>query len=275
VIHLRNVYQTYPNGTAALQGITLELGSEHFTAMIGASGAGKSTLLRIINGLIKPSSGEVLVNNGRDYGLDLTRARSSQVLAHRRSIGMVFQQFNLVKRCTALENVLSGRLGYVSSWRSTFNSYTKQDKELAMRMLERVGMADYAWQRADTLSGGQQQRVGIARALAQQPKMILADEPISALDPKSSDQIMNLLRDIHERDGIAVIANLHFLDTVRDYAQRVLALKAGRLVFDGAINELSEAVTREIYYDTETPNPIMEIPAYADFKMQTSLGGHS
>jgi phosphonate transport system ATP-binding protein len=275
VIHLRNVYQTYPNGTAALQGITLELGNVHFTAMIGASGAGKSTLLRIINGLIKPSSGEVLVNNGRDYGLDLARATSSQVLAHRRSIGMVFQQFNLVKRCTALENVLSGRLGYVSPWRSTFNHYSKQDRELAMRMLERVGMADYAWQRADTLSGGQQQRVGIARALAQQPKMILADEPISALDPKSSDQIMNLLRDIHERDGIAVIANLHFLDTVRDYAQRVLALKAGRLVFDGAINELSEAVTREIYYDTETPNPIMEIPAYADFKMQTSLGGHS
>jgi phosphonate transport system ATP-binding protein len=275
VVHLRNVSHTFSNGTQALRTITLELGSERFTAMIGASGAGKSTLLRIINGLIKPSSGEVLVNNGRDYGLDLTRARSSQVLAHRRNIGMVFQQFNLVKRCTALENVLSGRLGYASSWRSTLNSYSKQDKELAMSMLERVGMADYAWQRADTLSGGQQQRVGIARALAQQPKMILADEPISALDPKSSEQVMNLLRDIHERDGIAVIANLHFLDTVRDYAQRVLALKAGQLVFDGAVKDLSETVTNDIYYNTETPQPMMEIPAHADFKLQTSLGGQS
>jgi phosphonate transport system ATP-binding protein len=275
MIHLRNVNQIYPNGTAALRGITLELRNDRFTAMIGASGAGKSTLLRIINGLIKPSSGEVVISNGAAYGLDLTKAKSSQVLAHRRNIGMVFQQFNLVKRSTALDNVLSGRLGYVSPWRSMFNSYTKQDKELAMSMLERVGMADYAWQRADTLSGGQQQRVGIARALAQQPKMILADEPISALDPKSSDQVMNLLRDIHERDGIAVIANLHFLDTVRDYADRVLALKAGQLVFDGAASDLTEIVTNEIYYDSETPQPFMEIPAPADFKMQTSLGGHS
>ena len=249
MIHLRNVSQVYPNGTAALQGITLELTNDRFTAMIGASGAGKSTLLRIINGLLKPSSGEVLVSNGTDYGLELTRANSSQVLVHRRNIGMVFQQFNLVKRSTALDNVLSGRLGYMSAWRSTLKAYTKADKELAMSMLERVGMADYAWQRSDTLSGGQQQRVGIARALAQQPKMILADEPISALDPKSSDQVMNLLRDIHERDGIAVIANLHFLDTVRDYADRVLALKKGTLVFDGSADELTSDLTRSLYYD--------------------------
>jgi phosphonate transport system ATP-binding protein len=275
VIHLRNVSHTFPNGTQALRTITLELKNDRFTAMIGASGAGKSTLLRIINGLIKPSSGEVLVSNGSAYNLDLAKAKPSQILQHRRNIGMVFQQFNLVKRSTALENVLSGRLGYVSSWRSMVNRYSKQDRELAMSMLERVGMADYAWQRADTLSGGQQQRVGIARALAQQPKMILADEPISALDPKSSDQVMNLLRDIHERDGIAVIANLHFLDTVRDYADRVLALKAGQLVFDGAVSDLTKTVTNEIYYDVETPQPIMEIPTYADFKLQTNLGGQS
>jgi phosphonate transport system ATP-binding protein len=275
VIHLRNVSQVYPNGTTALQGITLELRPDRFTAMIGASGAGKSTLLRIINGLIKPSSGEVLVNNGLSYGLDLVTAKPSQVLSHRRNIGMVFQQFNLVKRSTAFENVLSGRLGYMSPLRSTLKSYTKVDKELVMGMLERVGLADYAWQRADTLSGGQQQRVGIARALAQQPKMILADEPISALDPKSSSQVMNLLRDIHERDGIAVIANLHFLDTVRDYADRVLALKAGQLVFDGTVGDLTTSVTNEIYYGIDVPIPVSEIPAYADFKMQASLGGQS
>jgi phosphonate transport system ATP-binding protein len=275
VIHVRSVSHTFPNGTQALKNITLELLSDRFIAMIGASGAGKSTLLRVLNGLIKPSSGEVLVSHGADYGLELTRARPSQVLSHRRNIGMVFQQFNLVRRLTALENVLSGRLGYVSPWRSTLSAYSQQDKELAMNMLERVGMADYAWQRADTLSGGQQQRVGIARALAQQPKMILADEPISALDPKSSDQVMNLLRDIHERDGIAVIANLHFLDTVRDYAGRVIALKAGQLVFDGTVSDLTESVTNEIYYGTEEPLPPTEIPAYADFKLQASLGGPS
>jgi phosphonate transport system ATP-binding protein len=273
VIHLRNVSHTFPNGTQALRNITIELKNDKFIAMIGASGAGKSTLLRVLNGLIKPTSGEIVVSNGATYGLELRRANASQILSHRRNIGMVFQQFNLVKRLTALENVLSGRLGYISPLRSTLKAYSKTDRELAMSMLERVGMAEFAWQRADTLSGGQQQRVGIARALAQQPKMILADEPISALDPKSSDQVMNLLRDIHERDGIAVIANLHFLETVRDYAQRVIALKAGQLVFDGAVDELTETVTHELYYGTDMPLPPTEIPAYADFKMQPSLGG--
>jgi phosphonate transport system ATP-binding protein len=257
VIHLRNVSHTFPNGTQALRNITLELRNDKFIAMIGASGAGKSTLLRVLNGLIQPSSGEVVVNDGATYGLELTRANAAQVLAHRRNIGMVFQQFNLVKRSTALENVLSGRLGYMNPLRSTLKLYTKVDKELAMSMLERVGMADYAWQRTDTLSGGQQQRVGIARALAQQPKMILADEPISALDPKSSEQVMNLLRDIHERDGIAVLANLHFLDTVRDYAGRVIALKKGTLVFDGTVHELTHELTRSLYYDE---SPEQELP---------------
>lgn len=265
MIHLRNVSHTFPNGTEALRNITLELRNDNFIAMIGASGAGKSTLLRVLNGLIKPSLGEVVVNHGNTYGLELTRANASQVLAHRRNIGMVFQQFNLVKRLTALENVLSGRLGYMNPLRSTLKNYSKTDRELAMSTLERVGMADYAWQRADTLSGGQQQRVGIARALAQQPKMILADEPISALDPKSSDQVMNLLRDIHERDGIAVIANLHFLDTVRDYAGRVIALKKGALVFDGAVHELTHELTRSLYYDEvpeqDLPQPIPVMPA--------------
>lgn len=259
MIHLRNVSHTFANGTEALRNITLELRNDKFIAMIGASGAGKSTLLRVLNGLIKPSSGEVMIHEGNTYGLELRRANAAQVLEHRRNIGMVFQQFNLVKRSTALDNVLSGRLGYMNPLRSTLKLYSKTDKELAMTMLERVGMADYAWQRADTLSGGQQQRVGIARALAQQPKMILADEPISALDPKSSEQVMNLLRDIHERDGIAVIANLHFLDTVRDYAGRVIALRKGALVFDGTVQELIPELTRSLYYD-EAPKEDLPLP---------------
>jgi phosphonate transport system ATP-binding protein len=244
VIQLQQVSHSYPNGTRALKGINLEITAERFTALIGASGAGKSTLMRILNGLVKPSEGRVVVS-----GLELQGAKPSQVRGVRRQIGMVFQQFNLVRRLSALENVLTGRLGYMPGWRSSLKAYSRSDRELAMTMLERVGMADYAWQRADTLSGGQQQRIGIARALAQQPSLLLADEPISALDPKSAEQIMDLLRSIQQEDGIAVIANLHVLDTVRDYAERVIALRKGELVFDGSVAALSLERSREIYYD--------------------------
>jgi phosphonate transport system ATP-binding protein len=242
MIELKNVSHTYPNGTEALKNITLELSADRFTALIGASGAGKSTLMRILNALVKPKQGYVSID-----GLELSKAKATDVRQVRKHIGMVFQQFNLVKRLSALENVLCGRLGYMPTWRSSIKAYTREDRELAMSMLERVGLVDYAWQRADTLSGGQQQRVGIARALAQQPKLILADEPISALDPKSAAQVMDLLRSINEDDGIAVIANLHFLDTVRDYAERVIGLRKGELVFDGTIYELDDAATATIY----------------------------
>ncbi len=246
MIRLENINHTYPNGTHALRGINLEIGAEAFTVLIGPSGAGKSSLMRILNGLVRPSSGQVFID-----GLEVSRAKASQVLAARRKIGMVFQQFNLVKRLTALENVLIGRLGVMPTWRSTIRLYTREDRQLAFAALERVGMQDYAWQRSDTLSGGQQQRVGIARALAQQPKLILADEPISALDPKSSEQVMGLLRDIQSKDGIAVIANLHHLDAVREYAERVVALQRGTVVFDGQPSALTESVTRALYYEEE------------------------
>jgi phosphonate transport system ATP-binding protein len=246
MIRLENINHTYPNGTHALRGINLEIGAEAFTVLIGPSGAGKSTLMRILNALVRPSSGQVFID-----GLEVSRAKAADVLSARRKIGMVFQQFNLVKRLTALENVLIGRLGVMPTWRSTIRLYTREDRQLAFAALERVGMQDYAWQRSDTLSGGQQQRVGIARALAQQPKVILADEPISALDPKSSEQVMGLLRDIQSKDGIAVIANLHHLDAVREYAERVVALQRGTVVFDGHPNTLTEAVTRALYYEEE------------------------
>lgn len=242
MIELTNVSHTYPNGTKALEGVTLHLSADRFTALIGASGAGKSTLMRILNGLVKPSAGAVTVD-----GLELTCAKAEEVRNVRKEIGMIFQQFNLVKRLSALENVLTGRLGYMSTWRSSLRAYTREDKEVAFAMLERVGLADFAWQRADTLSGGQQQRVGVARALAQRPKLILADEPISALDPKSAEQIMDLLRSINEDDGIAVVTNLHFLDTVKDYAARIIGLNDGQLVFDGMADELDDAATERIY----------------------------
>ncbi len=257
MIKLENINHTYPNGTRALHGINLEIGAEAFTVLIGPSGAGKSTLMRILNGLVRPTSGMVYID-----GLEVSRAKAVQVLAARRKIGMVFQQFNLVKRLTALENVLIGRLGTMPTWRSTIRLYTKEDRQLAFAALERVGMVNYAWQRSDTLSGGQQQRVGIARALAQQPALILADEPISALDPKSSEQVMTLLRQIQLEDGIAVIANLHHLDAVREYAERVVALQRGTVVFDGQPSALTESVTRALYYQEENAvQPIPEIIA--------------
>jgi phosphonate transport system ATP-binding protein len=247
LIRLQEVSHRYANGTQALKNLNLEFGGQHFTALIGPSGAGKSTLMRVLNGLVRPSSGHVWLE-----GTEITKANDRVVRLERRKIGMVFQQFNLVKRLSALENVLIGRLGFMDTLRSSFKAYSRTDRQLAMQMLERVGMADQAWQRADTLSGGQQQRVGIARALAQQPKLILADEPISALDPKSSEQVMNLLREIQQQDGIAVLTNLHHLDAVRDYAERVVGLRAGEVVFDGRADQLDTDAARALYYGENT-----------------------
>ncbi len=249
MIHLESVTHRFANGTQALAEITLEMHPHHFTVLIGPSGAGKSTLMRVINGLIRPSEGRVWVG-----GQEITRAPAAAARKARREIGMVFQQFNLVKRLTALDNVLLGRLGYRAMWRSLTRAFPKAEVEFAFHLLERVGMADYAWQRADTLSGGQQQRVGIARALAQKPRVILADEPISALDPKSSEQVMAILRSIRDQDGLMVIANLHFLGAVREYADRVIGLQAGRVVFDGSNGDLTDGAARMLYYG-ENPLP--------------------
>jgi phosphonate transport system ATP-binding protein len=246
-IRLEGVSHAYPNGTRALENVTLNLGSEDFTVLIGPSGAGKSTLMRVLNGLVRPQMGRVWIGD-----TEISHAPERTVRLQRRRIGMVFQSFNLVRRLTALENVLLGCLSDIPAWRSAFHLYSKDERLQAMMSLERVGMADFAWQRSDTLSGGQQQRVGIARALAQRPQLILADEPISALDPKSSEQVMELLRDIQQRDGIAVLTNLHHLDAVREYAGRVIALRRGQVFFDGTVPELSDEITRELYYGEVT-----------------------
>ncbi len=254
MIRLEHVTHRYANGAPALKDVNLEFDSSRLTVLIGPSGAGKSSLIRVINGLVKPSEGVVTVD-----GVRLTGSSAATVRGVRRSIGMVFQGFNLVKRLSALENVLLGRLGYLGGFASTFKLYPRSDRELAMSLLERVGIADQAWQRADTLSGGQQQRVAIARALAQQPKLILADEHISALDPASSEAVMGLLVDIQQKDGIAVIANLHHLDAVRQYADRVIALKKGVVAFDGPPATLDQATTDSLYFgeisSSETTSP--------------------
>jgi phosphonate transport system ATP-binding protein len=238
----RGIRHAYAGGPDVLRGITLELLPGHFTALIGPSGSGKSTLMRVFNGLVRPVEGTVVVG-----GVDLMRARPWQVRAVRRSIGMVFQQFNLIRRLSALENVLVGRLGYLAVWRSTARRYPRADIEVAVRALARVGLEAFAWRRADTLSGGQQQRIGIARALAQQPRFILADEPIASLDPKSADDIMRLLHTIHEQDGIPVLVSLHQLEAV-GYADRIIGLRRGEIVFSGSPSALTDAVIQRIYY---------------------------
>jgi phosphonate transport system ATP-binding protein len=206
------------------------------------SGSGKSTLLRCINRLIEPTSGKIIWND-----IDVTAARSSELRNIRRQIGMVFQQFNLVKRSSVMANVLSGRLGYVSPSLSLVNYFSPADHKRALDNLEQVGLSEKAYVRADSLSGGQQQRVGIARALMQEPKLILADEPVASLDPVLAHSILKYLEQLNKERGITVLCSLHFLDLVHRYATKAIALKDGQLVFQGLPNEIDDAQFKAIY----------------------------
>src|SRR5438876_224414 len=232
----------YPSGTKALDGISLDLNRGEFVVLIGLSGSGKSTLLRCINRLVEPSSGRIVFD-----GVDVSRARGAQLRSVRRRIGMIFQQFNLVKRSSVFANVLAGRLGARPLWRTLTMRPTREEVALAFQNLERVGIVDKAYARADALSGGQQQRVGIARALMQEPLVMLADEPVASLDPATSHSVMKYLEEINKKDGITVICSLHFLSLARRYGTRVIALKGGTVAFDGKPNEIDERRFREIY----------------------------
>lgn len=213
-----------------------------FLAVIGLSGSGKSTLLRCINRLIEPTSGKIYWDD-----VDVTAASQEDLRRIRRRIGMVFQHFNLVHRSKVITNVLAGRLGYTNPGLSLVNRFSQDDIDKAMRQLERVGLADKADQRSDALSGGQQQRVGVARALMQDPKMVLADEPVASLDPVLAHSIMQYLELINKADGVTVLCSLHFLDLVHRYADRVIALNEGVLVFEGLPAEIDDAKFEEIY----------------------------
>lgn len=210
--------------------------------IIGRSGAGKSTLLRLINRLIEPTEGKVIAD-----GIDVTRLRGRALRSWRANTAMIFQQFNLVNRLDVLTNVLCGRLGHISGPRMLFKLFTRAEKAMAVRALERLGIEQVALNRADALSGGQQQRVAIARALVQEPRIVLADEPIASLDPLNARIVMDALADINRRDGITVLTNLHTLDTARTYCRRIIGMSAGRIVFDGAPNGLTDSVLRDIY----------------------------
>lgn len=242
MLKVENLVKVYPNGTQALNGVSFEVKEGDFLAVIGLSGSGKSTLLRCINRLIEPTSGKIIWND-----VDITAAKGGEIRKIRRQIGMVFQQFNLVKRSSVMTNVLSGRLGYVPTLPSLLGIFPRSDQKMALDDLAMVGLEDKAHVRADSLSGGQQQRVGIARALMQQPKMILADEPVASLDPVLAHSILKYLEKLNKDFGITVLCSLHFLDLVHRYATRAIALKDGNLVFNGLPDEIDDAQFKSIY----------------------------
>ncbi len=243
---------TYPGGLTALKDVDLVIEEGEFVVIVGLSGAGKSTLLRSINGLV-PVTGSVTVD-----GREVVGASNREIREIRSDVGMIFQTFNLVNRARVINNVLMGRLSMVPRWRSMFGLWPAHDKEIAMQSLERVGIVEKAYVRASDLSGGQQQRVGIARALAQEPKVILADEPVASLDPVTSHVVMRDLQRINRDLGITTIINLHFLDLARQYGQRLIGLKDGLLVFDGNIKDVDDDVFRGIYGRAITPDDLVE-----------------
>jgi len=241
-LHLRGLAMEYVRGKPVLRGIDLEVGSEGLTAIIGPSGTGKSTLIRCINRLVDPTAGEILFQ-----GQDLARLRGEALRHARRQIGMVFQEYNLVERLSVMENVLSGRLGYVSPWKAWMRKYPREDIDRAFELLDLVGLSAFPNQRADSLSGGQRQRVGIARAVMQRPQLLLADEPTSSLDPKTSVEIMELMRDLGRSQSIPVMVNMHDVELARRFADRIVGMSGGTIVFDGPPAALSDEQLKGIY----------------------------
>lgn len=242
MLQVKNLTKVYDGGVQALNNVSFEVPKGQFLAVIGLSGSGKSTLLRCINRLIEPTSGQILWD-----GEDVTAASPEEMRRIRRKIGMIFQHFNLVHRSKVITNVLAGRLGYVNPAWSLVNRFSREDMENAIKRLERVGIADKANHRADELSGGQQQRVSIARALMQDPNMILADEPVASLDPVLAHSIMKHLEEINKNDGVTVLCSLHFLDLVHRYADRVIALNEGQVVFEGYPRDINDQKFKDIY----------------------------
>ena len=243
MLKIENLSMIYPNGFQALYNIDLEVPDGQFVALIGLSGSGKSTLLRCINRLIEPTEDSHIYWNGEE----ITGATDEELRLFRRRVGMIFQQFNLVKRSKVITNVLAGRLGYTSPLWSLVNHFSGDDKRMALENLDRVGIGNQAYKRADQLSGGQQQRVSIARALMQNPEIMLADEPVSSLDPATSHSVLKYLDVLNKEDGITIMCSLHFLSLARSYADRVIALKDGRIEFDGPPKEINDQRFKEIY----------------------------
>ena len=245
MLEIKNLTKVYPDGTRALKNVSFTVEDGDFLVVIGLSGSGKSTLLRCINRLIEPTEGQILLD-----GQDIIKADNQELRLIRRRIGMIFQHFNLVDRSSVLTNVLSGKLGYINPWASILHKFPSKVRNEALAALNKVGIADQANKRADELSGGQRQRVGIARALMQNPSMILADEPVASLDPVLAHTILGYLEDLNKETQISVLCSLHYLDLVQRYATKVIGLKDGVLVYQGDredIREMTDEQFKEIY----------------------------
>ncbi|MBL8516044.1 MAG: phosphonate ABC transporter ATP-binding protein [Betaproteobacteria bacterium] len=241
-LSIKHLSKSYVAGKPVLKDISLDIADCGITAIIGPSGTGKSTLIRCINRLVEPTSGEIHFEGGNLVALD----RSGLRLA-RRHIGMVFQEYNLVERLTVMENLLTGRLGYVSPFKAWLRKFPEADIARAFELLDAVGLGSFANQRADSLSGGQRQRVGIARALMQEPKLLLADEPTSSLDPKTSVEVMALMRDLCHARGIPVVVNMHDVELAKRFADRIIGMSGGNVVYDGGPAGLTDDVLKSIY----------------------------
>lgn len=253
MIEFENVDVTYPGGLKALKNVSLTIETGELVVIVGLSGAGKSTLLRAINGFVPITAGSVRVD-----GVEVRGADAKTLRELRSNIGMIFQTFNLVNRTSVINNVLMGRISKVPRWRSLLALWPASEREIALQALERVEIVEKAYVRASDLSGGQQQRVGIARALAQEPTVVLADEPVASLDPVTSHTVMRDLRRINRELKITTIINLHFLDLARSYGQRLIGLRDGELVYDGQIADVGEDTFRDIYGRAVTPDDLLE-----------------
>ncbi len=254
MLEISDLVKTYPNGLKALHGVSLTVDRPMVVAIIGSSGAGKSTLIRCVNRLVEPSSGRVVLN-----GTEITALGRHGLRKARRRIGMIFQEYNLVERLTVMENVLSGRLGYVSFWRAYRRHYPPDDVAAAFEILDRVGLEGRENARADALSGGQRQRVGIARALMQRPELLLVDEPTASLDPKTSRQIMRLIVELAHERGTPVLINIHDVALAQTFADHIVGLSDGRVVFEDGSDRLTPAALTEIYGEEDWSTTIRKV----------------
>jgi len=254
ILEIKDLHKTYGDKTRVLRGINLQIEQGEFVCIIGLSGAGKSTLLRCVNRLIEASSGAILVPRALSgisadgAQVDVLRLNAEELRLLRRTVGMVFQQFNIVKRLSVIENVLSGGLGYQPGLRSVLRIFSREEKRQALTNLDRVGLLDHAYKRADQLSGGEQQRVAIARTLMQQPAIILADEPVASLDPRLSRVVLDILKRVCREDAITALVSLHALELTREYADHIIGLKQGQIFFDGRPRDLTDAIVDSVYH---------------------------
>ncbi len=242
ILEYKDLSVTYPGGVEALKNVNFKINRGEFIVIVGLSGAGKSTLLRATNRLVEPTGGKVIFNNK-----NVTEANKKELRNIRSDIGMIFQGFNLNKRSSVFRNVMAGRASHLPTWRNIFGVYPKEDKDIIFNSLDRVNILEKAYARADELSGGQQQRVGIARALAQEPQLMLADEPVASLDPPTSHMVMKDLQNINRELGITVIVNLHFIDLAKEYGERIIGLNNGEVVYDGPADSADRDTFEMIY----------------------------